>query len=284
MGVSNRTVKPSNDPVAYSWRSPKASHRSGFHTITPAPNRMGLGQQTTQTALAYQRDQITWLWLTVHPYLPQANPDQGSTLLPRVYPTIIMDNDEDDDGNFAKWMSSYWGHNATDKGRERRYGFRRQIRPQRDRRASLPSPAQLDTLQLNYLHTTTMAPMPVPLKLKEEMELRLTPRDSRVSSSEAAKNPPPENRAIATIPELAETFNKKLHFRSRNSDADNTCLICHEEMWGSDGVIRELHCSHRFHRECIERWLWKEQSCPTCSVHIAMPESLYWSSTHATVP
>uniref|UniRef100_A0A3Q2XYC2 Uncharacterized protein n=1 Tax=Hippocampus comes TaxID=109280 RepID=A0A3Q2XYC2_HIPCM len=29
----------------------------------------------------------------------------------RLLPAIIMD-DEDDDGNFTKWMSSYWGHGA----------------------------------------------------------------------------------------------------------------------------------------------------------------------------
>uniref|UniRef100_A0A3Q4GGB9 Leukemia NUP98 fusion partner 1 n=1 Tax=Neolamprologus brichardi TaxID=32507 RepID=A0A3Q4GGB9_NEOBR len=28
----------------------------------------------------------------------------------RLLPAIIMDNDEDDDSNFTKWMSSYWGH------------------------------------------------------------------------------------------------------------------------------------------------------------------------------
>uniref|UniRef100_A0A8C6P5L8 Uncharacterized protein n=1 Tax=Nothobranchius furzeri TaxID=105023 RepID=A0A8C6P5L8_NOTFU len=30
----------------------------------------------------------------------------------KLLPAIGMDNDEDDDGNFTKWMSSYWGHGA----------------------------------------------------------------------------------------------------------------------------------------------------------------------------
>ncbi|XP_029113857.1 leukemia NUP98 fusion partner 1 [Scleropages formosus] len=196
-----------------------------------------------------------------------------------------MDNDEDDDGNFAKWMSSYWGHSASEEpGKERKHSFRRQSRPQRDRRASLPCSAQLDTLQLNYLHSATMAPTPVPLKLRDDTESRANPRDRRVSSVEASKHPQTENHTIPTIPELSETFEKKLRFRSRNSDADNVCLICHNEMRNDGGAVRELHCSHRFHRECIERWLWKEQLCPTCSVHVAMPEPLYWSSTHLKVP
>uniref|UniRef100_A0A3B5QU05 Leukemia NUP98 fusion partner 1 n=1 Tax=Xiphophorus maculatus TaxID=8083 RepID=A0A3B5QU05_XIPMA len=44
----------------------------------------------------------------------------------RLLPAIVMENDEDDDGNFTNWMSSYWGH-GTDRGhsRERKRSFRR---------------------------------------------------------------------------------------------------------------------------------------------------------------
>uniref|UniRef100_A0A3B4DU60 Leukemia NUP98 fusion partner 1 n=1 Tax=Pygocentrus nattereri TaxID=42514 RepID=A0A3B4DU60_PYGNA len=50
-----------------------------------------------------------------------------------------MDNDEDDDGNFTKWMSSYWGHGAGEEpAKERKRSFRRPARSTADRRASLP--------------------------------------------------------------------------------------------------------------------------------------------------
>uniref|UniRef100_A0A8C9RDF8 Uncharacterized protein n=1 Tax=Scleropages formosus TaxID=113540 RepID=A0A8C9RDF8_SCLFO len=46
----------------------------------------------------------------------------------------------DEDGNFTKWMSSYWGHNAgEEQARERRRSFRRPARLNVDRRASLPN-------------------------------------------------------------------------------------------------------------------------------------------------
>uniref|UniRef100_A0A673MWV9 Leukemia NUP98 fusion partner 1 n=1 Tax=Sinocyclocheilus rhinocerous TaxID=307959 RepID=A0A673MWV9_9TELE len=48
-----------------------------------------------------------------------------------------MDNDEDDDGNFTKWMSSYWGH-GEEHAKERKRSFRRPLRNKADRRASLP--------------------------------------------------------------------------------------------------------------------------------------------------
>uniref|UniRef100_A0A3B4TB24 Uncharacterized protein n=1 Tax=Seriola dumerili TaxID=41447 RepID=A0A3B4TB24_SERDU len=46
----------------------------------------------------------------------------------------------DDDGNFTKWMSSYWGHGAEGgHSRERKRSFRRPAKALADRRASLPT-------------------------------------------------------------------------------------------------------------------------------------------------
>lgn len=58
----------------------------------------------------------------------------------RLLPAFTMDNDDDDDGNFTKWMSSYWGHGAeAGQSRERKRSFRRPAKTQADRRASLPT-------------------------------------------------------------------------------------------------------------------------------------------------
>lgn len=58
----------------------------------------------------------------------------------RLLPAFAADNDEDDDGNFTKWMSSYWGHGTdTDRSRERKHSFRRPSKQHADRRASLPT-------------------------------------------------------------------------------------------------------------------------------------------------
>uniref|UniRef100_A0A3Q3M874 Uncharacterized protein n=1 Tax=Mastacembelus armatus TaxID=205130 RepID=A0A3Q3M874_9TELE len=47
---------------------------------------------------------------------------------------------KDDDGNFTKWMSSYWGHGAeAGHSRDRKRSFRRPAKTQADRRASLPT-------------------------------------------------------------------------------------------------------------------------------------------------
>ncbi|XP_022607190.1 leukemia NUP98 fusion partner 1 isoform X2 [Seriola dumerili] len=208
----------------------------------------------------------------------------------RLLPAIIMDNDEDDDGNFTKWMSSYWGHGAEGgHSRERKRSFRRPAKALADRRASLPTVSQLDAMKLNKLHAATMAPSPSHLKSREEKgEVRPHQRARRASSDDnsRSKSSIPENR-ITTIPELTESFEKRLCVRDKRTislnDNDKLCLICHEDLRKSGGV-QELHCTHRFHKECMEQWLWKKQMCPTCRVHVSILQPLYCSSSRTKVP
>ncbi|XP_066519653.1 leukemia NUP98 fusion partner 1 [Hoplias malabaricus] len=164
-----------------------------------------------------------------------------------------MDNDEDDDGNFTKWMSSFWGHGASkEPSKERKRSFHRPARSYADRRASLPCMSQLEAMKLKSLNPTTMAPASVYLKNREEKEVRPHPRARRVSSDESSRTKGgPENR-ICTIPELAESFEKRLRFRNQKIiDADSVCLICHEELCNGGGIggTYELHCSHRYHKD-----------------------------------
>ncbi|XP_044216534.1 leukemia NUP98 fusion partner 1 isoform X1 [Thunnus albacares] len=178
----------------------------------------------------------------------------------RLLPAIIMDNDEDDDGNFTKWMSSYWGHGAeSGHSRDRKRSFRRPAKTQVDRRGSLPTVSQLDAMKLNRLHAATMAPTPSHLKTREEKgEVRPHQRARRASSDDNSrpKSAIPENR-ITTIPELTESFEKRLYLRDKRAaslnDDDKLCLICHEDMRKNGGTVQELHCTHRFHKEAARR-------------------------------
>ncbi|KAM4738981.1 leukemia NUP98 fusion partner 1 [Anableps anableps] len=174
----------------------------------------------------------------------------------RLLPAIVMENDEDDDGNFTKWMSSYWGH-GTDAGhsRERKRSFRRPSKTNLDRRASLPTVTQLDAMKLNKIHTVTKAPIP---KTKEEKgEVRPHQRIHRIPSDEnRPKTAIPESR-ITPIPEITESFQKRLCFTDKKtmslSDKDKMCLTCHEDMCRNGEGVQELHCTHRFHKEEARR-------------------------------
>jgi len=46
-------------------------------------------------------------------------------------------------------------------------------------------------------------------------------------------------------------------------DTDNKCLICISE-YEEGEQVRTLPCFHRFHSDCIDRWLANSTSCPIC--------------------
>ncbi|XP_075767908.1 E3 ubiquitin-protein ligase TTC3 isoform X1 [Pelodiscus sinensis] len=56
---------------------------------------------------------------------------------------------------------------------------------------------------------------------------------------------------------------------STTSD-DDPCIICHEELSQEDLCV--LECGHSFHKRCIATWLKTQSTCPTCRVHVLLPE------------
>ncbi|KAK7144335.1 hypothetical protein R3I94_010678 [Phoxinus phoxinus] len=220
-----------------------------------------------------------------------------------------MENEEEEDEIFTTLQGGYEGQEhveekeeeeeeqeeeETEAERKSSWDIPIPSRSMASRRASLPCPAQLNAMHLSRLHSATVAPSPAHLShLLQSGEARPCSRSSHVGNSEAGtqtKGSACERRphAIPTIPEVHEPLERKARFRSRNvmslSDADSLCLICHDNLRKGGGGIRELHCSHSFHIECIEEWLWSKQTCPTCQKHVAMPEPLYWTSTRVIVP
>ncbi|KAK3557612.1 hypothetical protein QTP70_030816, partial [Hemibagrus guttatus] len=181
----------------------------------------------------------------------------ASKLSLRLLPAIIMDNDEDDDGNFTKWMSSYWGHGGGDeRAKARKRSFRKSRQSTGDRRASLPCMSQLEAMCLKH----PLAPTHIQRR-DDQREMRSHPHARRVSSDEyrGTKAGGAESR-ISTVPELTESFKRMLRFRNHRVPAlnnpDNSCLICREEMCRRGGETgrgaQELHCSHHFHKEVRE--------------------------------
>ncbi|XP_051561922.1 leukemia NUP98 fusion partner 1 isoform X4 [Myxocyprinus asiaticus] len=155
-----------------------------------------------------------------------------------------MDNEDDDDGNFTKWMSSYWGHGVREEhAKERKRSFKRPSRNKADRRASLPCMSQLEAMQLNQLHTNNMPPAPIHPKTREEKEVRSHPRARRVSSDENSRARVGGSEChITSIPELSESLEKRLRFHNQKEIP----------MKGRSG-IQELHCAHPFHKQFL--WL-----------------------------
>ncbi|KAA0712985.1 hypothetical protein E1301_Tti017881 [Triplophysa tibetana] len=172
-----------------------------------------------------------------------------------------MDNEEDDDGNFTKWMSSYWGHGVgEDPAKARKRSFTKQSCIRNDRRASLPCVSQLEAMQ-NQIHAS-VGPSVHPMT-REEKVMHSHPRARRVSSDESRTKVVGPECHIPTIPELSETLEKRLRFHNQKciSTDETESLICRDELRNTRGGIQELHSAHHFH---------KERKCPQ---HGARPRS-----------
>ncbi|XP_051869307.1 E3 ubiquitin-protein ligase DZIP3-like isoform X2 [Pristis pectinata] len=51
---------------------------------------------------------------------------------------------------------------------------------------------------------------------------------------------------------------------------EDPCVICHEELSAESMLI--LPCAHKFHSQCIEPWLNEQRTCPTCRLHVVLPQ------------
>ncbi|XP_068165758.1 uncharacterized protein si:ch211-207l14.1 [Antennarius striatus] len=208
------------------------------------------------------------------------------------------EEDEEEDARiFNAWMKQCRGGKTQEKtgeevetegepeGRrsESRSSLVSPVQMRTDRRASLPCPATLSSMQLSRLHSSTKAPVSARVLLHRSSSRRLL-----LASQEAATSPPERRPSlITTIPEVTGC-ERRATFRRRNvmslSDAYSVCLICHNDLNRGSGGKTELQCTHTFHKECIEERLWRRQSCPTCHVQVSVPQPVYWSSTRVKVP
>ncbi|XP_066202877.1 E3 ubiquitin-protein ligase DZIP3 isoform X1 [Saccopteryx leptura] len=51
---------------------------------------------------------------------------------------------------------------------------------------------------------------------------------------------------------------------------EEPCVICHENL--SPENLSVLPCAHKFHSQCIRPWLLQQGTCPTCRLHVFLPE------------
>ncbi|XP_005506732.3 leukemia NUP98 fusion partner 1 [Columba livia] len=129
-----------------------------------------------------------------------------------------MEYEEDDDISFAKWMSSFWGHDLIYDGEKEGRGYKKyQTRLFSERRASLP--ARLSSFHTTRLHASTKGSSSGHLKgskeFKEDQDVKCHCH-SKASRTPSADSSCSETRSNS-IQEFAESFEKQLHLKSKRS-------------------------------------------------------------------
>ena len=93
------------------------------------------------------------------------------------------------------------------------------------------------------------------------------------------RNPNSNQEALTRLQNIKNELNKK---RPRKQFLDTTCTICIEEFEHfnektnektnekdkKNENIKTLDCGHMFHEKCINDWMTKELTCPTCRAKI----------------
>ena len=76
------------------------------------------------------------------------------------------------------------------------------------------------------------------------------------NAQSTAGPPPASNAAIASL--IISPLTEK-----ERCPHNKTCSICCEEYEAQECISR-LPCGHFYHPSCVEKWLWKHCTCPTC--------------------
>ena len=74
-------------------------------------------------------------------------------------------------------------------------------------------------------------------------------------------------KGIQTL--VKHKLKKILTKRTFKSDSTDICIICQED-YSEVKKCAELHCGHKYHKECIKKWMFEKPSCPLCNEGILM--------------
>lgn len=81
-----------------------------------------------------------------------------------------------------------------------------------------------------------------------------------LSAGTGRKGPPPATKASIEAMRTVEMV-----------DSGEECSVCLDEF--GQAVVKEMPCKHRFHGDCIDKWLGLHGTCPVCRYCMPAEES-----------
>ncbi|XP_040081003.1 E3 ubiquitin-protein ligase DZIP3 isoform X10 [Oryx dammah] len=89
--------------------------------------------------------------------------------------------------------------------------------------------------------------------------------DPKRSQANAAQPSKPARRPLGSQGSVTQEGANHL-----DDEEEEPCVICHENL--SPDNLSVLPCAHKFHSQCIRPWLMQQGTCPTCRLHVLLPE------------
>uniref|UniRef100_A0A673UBV7 E3 ubiquitin-protein ligase DZIP3 n=1 Tax=Suricata suricatta TaxID=37032 RepID=A0A673UBV7_SURSU len=108
---------------------------------------------------------------------------------------------------------------------------------------------------------------------RSQSQEKSVPNDNCVSpshtppQSNAAQPPKPARRPLSFQGPVTWEGANNL---DKEEEEEEPCVICHENL--SPENLSVLPCAHKFHSQCIRPWLMQQGTCPTCRLHVLLPE------------
>ncbi|KAM5281403.1 E3 ubiquitin-protein ligase DZIP3 isoform 2-T2 [Ctenodactylus gundi] len=108
---------------------------------------------------------------------------------------------------------------------------------------------------------------------KSQAQEKSVPNGNCVSPSHSSSQPrasQPPKSAWAPLGSKHSATWKGDSDLGNEEDEEEPCVICHENL--SPENLSVLPCAHKFHSQCIRPWLMQQGTCPTCRLHVLLPE------------
>lgn len=123
---------------------------------------------------------------------------------------------------------------------------------------NVPSSTSSLMILTRRVRTSTSTP-----EITSTRNVRVSTRNVRTSTNarhvyEVFGRPPASSSVVAMLPRVSVV-------------EKGVCVICLEE-WRKDDIVTELPCEHKYHSECVEKWLGIHATCPQCRYEIPLED------------
>ncbi|XP_010258564.1 PREDICTED: RING-H2 finger protein ATL20-like [Nelumbo nucifera] len=116
-------------------------------------------------------------------------------------------------------------------------------------------------------HSFSLVTKPKTIVIVARIEVQTThhgyDEDEQVAEAVSWESTEASSEHISVVPASLASIDALPTHRFGNGESNICCGVC-LEVFSLNEQVKEMPCSHVFHRECIVRWLLQRNVCPLC--------------------